>query len=236
MWCLLSREGNTPLHPSQKGICPLPVRRVEKLTQQGKGEGDKYAPPLTGGVREECGILYHCEERDSSFVIARRSRSNRSTELTTKSQNSEQSPQSDCEAVIPSLHSGQALSETPEGSHWDSSRSLSWQKSEILHFAQNDSWRRARNDRLGEFAGEIFMLLNLKDLKSCLRSLILSFWLAPCEAALLSGLVQNLSSFTEGFPTCGNDNVTHQLLEQSSLWIYGNQRSMKIKSPSIPLY
>jgi hypothetical protein len=39
------------------------------------------------------------------------------------------------------------------------------------------------------------MLLILKDLKSYLRSLFLSFW-----------LVQNLSSLTEGFPTSGNDN------------------------------
>jgi hypothetical protein len=39
------------------------------------------------------------------------------------------------------------------------------------------------------------MLLELKDFKGHLRSLILSFW-----------LVQNLSSFTEGFPTSGNDN------------------------------
>jgi hypothetical protein len=39
------------------------------------------------------------------------------------------------------------------------------------------------------------MLLTFKDLKNCLRSLILSFW-----------LVQNLSSLTEGFPTSGNDN------------------------------
>jgi hypothetical protein len=34
----------------------------------------------------------------------------------------------------------------------------------------------------------------------------LSFW-----------LVQNLSSLTEGFPTSGNDNLTYQPLEQSSL-------------------
>jgi len=39
------------------------------------------------------------------------------------------------------------------------------------------------------------MLLILKDLKSCLRFLTLSFW-----------LVQNLSSLTEGFPASGNDN------------------------------
>src|SRR4030042_2207175 len=39
------------------------------------------------------------------------------------------------------------------------------------------------------------MLLILKNLKSYLRSLILSFW-----------LVQNLSLLTEGFPTSGNDN------------------------------
>jgi hypothetical protein len=39
------------------------------------------------------------------------------------------------------------------------------------------------------------MLLIVKDIKSYLRSLILSFW-----------LVQNLSSLTEGLPTSGNDN------------------------------
>ena len=40
------------------------------------------------------------------------------------------------------------------------------------------------------------MLLIFKDLKSYLRSLILSFWLA-----------QNLSLLTEGFPTSGNDTI-----------------------------
>jgi len=39
-----------------------------------------------------------------------------------------------------------------------------------------------------------FMLLILEDVKSYLKSLILSFW-----------LVQNLSLLTEGFPTSGND-------------------------------
>jgi hypothetical protein len=40
------------------------------------------------------------------------------------------------------------------------------------------------------------MLLIFKDLKSCLRALILSFW-----------LVQNLSLLAEGFPTSGNDTA-----------------------------
>ena len=43
------------------------------------------------------------------------------------------------------------------------------------------------------------MLLILKDLIGCLKSLILSFW-----------LVQNLSSLAEGFPTSGNDKAVRK--------------------------
>jgi hypothetical protein len=60
------------------------------------------------------------------------------------------------------------------------------------------------------------MKLMHEELKSYSRLIILSFW-----------LVQNLSyrqplspfpkGESEGFPTSGNDNLTHQLLEQNSL-------------------
>lgn len=50
------------------------------------------------------------------------------------------------------------------------------------------------------------MLLLSKDLKSCLSFLVLSFW-----------LVQNLSSLTKRFPASGNDNLTYQAFERSSL-------------------
>ena len=50
------------------------------------------------------------------------------------------------------------------------------------------------------------MLLINKNIKRFSRLLILSFW-----------LVQNLSLFTEGFPTSGNDSLIFRSLDQSSL-------------------
>src|SRR4030043_1289466 len=64
------------------------------------------------------------------------------------------------------------------------------------------------------------MLLVFEYLKSYLRYLVLSFW-----------LVQNLSSFTERFPTSGNDNITYQPLKPSLLYLTLLTRTLESWNP-----
>src|SRR4030042_7210697 len=72
------------------------------------------------------------------------------------------------------------------------------------------------------------MLLTFEYLKSYLRYLVLSFWLL---SSLCRGSVQNLSSFTERFPTSGNDNITYQPLKPSLLYLTLLTRTLESLNP-----